>query len=326
MAVVAHPPADGARRGRALPYAAALFTTVLWSSSYVLIKEGVAEIPPLYFATLRYGLAFLILLAADLALSRRGRSQPPLGRRKGFLLVAAGVSGYTIAQGLQYVGLYYLPAVTTSFLLNFNPMFVLLLGVGLLGERVTPAQLLGFGLAILGAYAFFSENVAWGGQVFGVAVVVASGVGWAIYMVAVRSFYGPHGLSPLRLTTVTMGVGVAGMVVLTAASGQYAPLTLDGALTVVWLASANTAFAFVLWNWSLKAIPAYELTILQDLMLVEIALFALFFLGESITPVMVGGMGMVLAGVLVVQLKGRPRSEGGHDIADRVLQPAVEGP
>ena len=326
MAVVAHPPEDRPRRGRALPYAAALFTTVLWSSSYVLIKEGVAEIPPLYFATLRYGLAFLILLAADLALSRRGRTQRHLGRRKCLLLVAAGVSGYTIAQGLQYVGLYYLPAVTTSFILNFNPMFVLLLGVGLLGERVTPAQLFGFGVAILGAFAFFSERIAWGGQVFGVAVVVASGVGWAIYMVAVRSFYGPHGLSPLRLTTATMGVGVAGMVVLTAASGQYAPLTIGGALTVVWLATANTAFAFVLWNWSLKAIPAYEMTILQDLMLIEIALFAFFFLGESVTPVMAGGMGLVVAGVLVVQLKGRARSEGGHDIAEPRSQAAIEGP
>jgi len=94
------------------------------------------------------------------------------------------------------------------------------------------------------------------------------------------------------------------MVALTVLTGQYAPLTANGALIIVWLATANTALAFFLWNWSLKAISAYDLTVLQDLMLVEIAIFAFVFLQEVITPLMIAGMSMVLVGVLIVQVRG----------------------
>jgi drug/metabolite transporter (DMT)-like permease len=102
-----------------------------------------------------------------------------------------------------------------------------------------------------------------------------------------------------------MGVGVAGMVVLTVLSGRYSTLSTNGVLIIVWLATVNTALAFFMWNWALKAIPAYEITVLQDLMLVEIAFFALVLLGETITPIMAGGIVLVLAGVMIAQLKGK---------------------
>jgi drug/metabolite transporter (DMT)-like permease len=295
---------------RGAPYLAAFIVTVLWSSSYVLIKWGLEDIPPLFFATVRYALAFSILLALDPVMGKRRTGNGTGGKKQTILLVAAGIGGYTIAQGLQFVGLYYLPAVTTSFLLNFNPFFVLILSVGLLREGTSLTQLGGVGIALLGAWAFFSQQAALGGQVFGILVVIVSGLGWACYVVVARMLQRSGNMGSLRLTTTTMGVGVVGMVVLTILTGQYAPLTPSGILIIAWLATANTAFAFFMWNWCLRTIPAYELTVFQDLMLVEIAIFAFVFLQETITPFMVGGMALVLVGVLIVQLRagrGRPR-------------------
>jgi len=290
------------------PYIAAFIVTVLWSSSYVLIKWGLTDIPPLYFATVRYALAFAILLAFDLASRTRRTGNGTGGTKQVVLLVIAGLGGYTIAQGLQFVGLYYLPAITTSFLLNFNPFFVLVLSVGLLGEGTSLTQLGGVGLALIGAWAFFSQQAGLGGQVLGILVVIASGLGWACYVVVVRMLQRSGSMGSLRLTTTTMGIGAVGMVVLTIMTGQYAPLAPSGILIIVWLATANTALAFFMWNWSLKTIPAYELTVFQDLMLVEIAIFAFAFLQETITPFMVVGMALVLVGVLIVQLKARGSS------------------
>lgn len=291
--------------GRGAAYAVALLVTALWSSSFVLIKRGLADIPPLYFATLRYALAFAILLAV-MAATRRSRKEPlPAGRRRWVLLTAAGLAGYTVAQGFQYVGLYYLPAVTTSLVLNFTPFFVILLGASFLDERVSVAQVGALGVAVLGAVVYFSEKASGGGDWFGVLVVVSSGVGWAVYVAVVRMVQKSGGMGSLSLTTITMGAGVGGMAALTAATREYAPLSAAGVETVVFLAVVNTAFAFLAWNWTLKAIPAYELTVLQDLMLVEIAAFSLVFLGEVITPVMYAGIALVLAGVVLVQLKGR---------------------
>ena len=287
----------------AVPYVVSVLVTLLWSSSYVLIKWGLTDIPPLFFATLRYALAFVVLFVADIVVGSRRERANPIGKRQVVLLVIAGLGGYTVAQGLQFVGLSYLPAVTTSFLLNFNPFFVLVMGAGLLGEGASIAQLGGLVLALAGAWAFFSERATWGRQWFGVVIVIVSGLGWALYVVVVRLIHRSGYVGSLRLTTVTMGVGVAGMAALTALTGQYSALTTNGVLIIVWLATANTALAFFMWNWSLKVIPAYELTVLQDLMLVEIALFALVFLGETITPIMAGGMALVLAGVAVVQLR-----------------------
>jgi drug/metabolite transporter (DMT)-like permease len=286
-----------------LAYAGAIAVTVLWSSSYVLIKWGLADIPPLYFATLRYALAFVVLLAVEATFGRREPKGTPIGRRQAALLIVAGVTGYTIAQGFQFVGLYYLPAVTTSFLLNFNPFFVLMLGMGFLGEGASVLQLGGLALALAGAWAFFSERVAWEGQWLGILIVVVSGIGWAVYLISVRLLHRTGYVGSLRLTTSTMGVGVVGMAVLTALSGQYAALTTNGVLIIVWLATANTALAFFMWNLALKVIPAYELTVLQNVMLVEIAFFAFVFLQETITPIMITGMALVLAGVFVVQAR-----------------------
>jgi len=302
------PPGRGMAFGkwaRGIQYVVAFAVTILWSSSYVLIKWGLTDIPPLYFATVRYALAFVVLLVFDLAMGRRSPGNSVVGGKQAALLVVAGIGGYTIAQGLQFVGLYYLPAITTSFLLNFNPFFVLILSFALLGEGTSAAQLGGVGLALLGAWAFFSQQAALGGQAFGILIVVISGLGWAAYVVVARMLQRSGNMGPLRLTTITMGVGVAGMAVLTALTGQYAQLTTNGVIIIVWLATANTALAFFLWNWSLKAIPPYELTVFQDLMLVEIAILAFVFLQETITTLMIGGMALVLVGVLIVQVKAR---------------------
>ena len=284
----------------------------------MLIKWGLSDIPPLYFATLRYSLAFLVLVAVEGVFGRREPRGGPVGKKQAGLLVIAGIAGYTVAQGLQFVGLYYLPAVTTSFLLNFNPFFVLALGMGLLGEGASTLQVGGLALALAGGWAFFSQKVSWGGQWLGVLVVVISGVGWAAYLVSVRMLHRTGYVGSLRLTTTTMGFGVVGMVVLTLLSGQYAPLTLTGIVIIVWLATANTALAFFMWNWALREIPAYELTVLQNVMLVEIALFAFVFLQETITTVMVVGMALVLAGVFVVQAQaGRRSAQMSHASGER---------
>jgi len=55
------------------PVLQALLVTFLWSTSFIIIKWGLAEIPPLTFAGLRYSIAFLALL--PLALAPKYRNQ-----------------------------------------------------------------------------------------------------------------------------------------------------------------------------------------------------------------------------------------------------------
>jgi drug/metabolite transporter (DMT)-like permease len=286
------------------------------------MKRALTEIPPLYLVTLRYALAFALLtgIGAMQARVREEGARPPAGSLK--LLLVAGVCGYTMAQGLQIVGLFYLPAITTSFLLSFTPAFVLALGWLALRERASMVQLLGLGVALVGAYVFFYGRVQPQGELLGVAVVLLSGAGWAIYLVVVRELQQSYAFDSLRLTVITMGIGVIGMAILSAAFSEYAPLTVEGVVIIVWLAAANTALAFLLWNRALSVLPAFELAMLQNAMLFEIALFAWAILGEAVTPLMALGMVFALAGILLVQLRTFSR-RGGRGSQIREPRPGV---
>src|SRR3712207_1486115 len=115
-------------RGRAVLQA--LGVTVLWSTSWVLIKVGLADIPALTFAGLRYGLACLCLLPFVLQPATRAA----LGRlpAAGWVRLAGlGVLLYAVTQGAQFLGLALLPAATVSLLLNLTPVVVGLLGMRL---------------------------------------------------------------------------------------------------------------------------------------------------------------------------------------------------
>ena len=64
---------------------------------------------------------------------------------------------------------------------------------------------------------------------------------------------------------------------------------------VIWLAVVNTAFAFTLWNHTLRTLSAVESSIINNTMLVQIALLAWAFLGEPLTERQIAGM--IVAGL-----------------------------
>jgi drug/metabolite transporter (DMT)-like permease len=65
----------------------------------------------------------------------------------------------------------------------------------------------------------------------------------------------------------------------------------------------NTAFAFTLWNSTLRTLSAVESSILNSLMMPQIAILAVVFLGEGLTIKEIVGLILIFAGVIVVQLK-----------------------
>jgi drug/metabolite transporter (DMT)-like permease len=72
---------------------------------------------------------------------------------------------------------------------------------------------------------------------------------------------------------------------------------------VAWLAIVNTAFAFTLWNRSLRVLTAVESSVLNGLMLPQIALLAVLFLGESLSGRQVVALVLAAAGALAVQIR-----------------------
>ncbi len=218
-------------------------------------------------------------------------------------LVIAGVAGYAVAQGLQFVGLYYLPAITVTFLLNFTPVFVTVLGIVFLNERPTKIQVTGMTVALAGAYLYFLTPIS-GSQIVGVLITLVSGLGWAIYMIMIRNFQRVDTLSTSTLTATTMSIGAAVLIISASTLEGIPNIDSSGWAIIIWLSVINTALAFYIWNHTLRRIRAYELSILQNTMLVQIAVLAVLFLGEGLTINNVVGIVLVLTGVMLVQLHG----------------------
>jgi drug/metabolite transporter (DMT)-like permease len=116
-------------------------------------------------------------------------------------------------------------------------------------------------------------------------------------------------LTPALVTAVSMGIGGLTLLVGGAAVQGVPALSPTSWLIILWLAAVNTAFAFTLWNHTLRTLSALESSIINNTMLIQIALLAWLFLGETIRVPQGIGMAIAAAGILIVQLRrSRPIS------------------
>ena len=285
-------------RSRLLAFLEILLVTLLWSSSYILTKFGLIEVTPLILVALRYITASVILLIVALMRGELVAIDCDSLLKLGFL----GITGYSIAQGLQCLGLSYLPAVSVTFILNFTPIQVLLLSLIFLGERPTKWQLSGVALVLSGAYVFFSERLV-GGNLTGIMITLVSGLGWAAYLVSGRLLFRDKEKGTLGMTAISMGIGTLFIAGAAFTIEGFTHISLSAWGIILWLGLVNTAFAFLLWNHALKRLEAFEVAITQNTMLIQIAVLSWIFLGEQLTPLKVFAMALVFFGVLIVQLK-----------------------
>jgi len=284
----------------------ALFVTFLWATSWVLIKLGLqASLPALTFAGLRYSLAFLCLAPFVLFNAGHRATLRALPRATWGQLALLGVVLYTLTQGAQFVGLAYLPAATLTLLLNLTPIVVALTSRGLTGETPARGQWAGILLSAAGAAVYFFPLALPAGQRIGLVVGLVGVLANVAAALLGRRVNRAGGLSPLLVTTVSMGIGGGLLLAAGAATQGFGRLGPSQWLIVAWLAVVNTAVAFTLWNHTLRTLTAVESSVINNTMLPQIAILAWLFLDEPLSARQIIGMTLVGAGTLVVQLRRR---------------------
>lgn len=282
----------------------ALFVTFLWSTSWVLIKFALNEIPPLTFAGLRYTLAFFILLPG---LWKQKEIIHRLSGKEWKQLAALGFTFYTLTQGGQFLTLNYLDATTFSLLLNFTSILVALFGIIILREIPLLWQWAGITLFLIGVLIYFSPVFVPTGQklglVFGGITVCAN----AVASLLGRSVNRGNTIPPLVVTVISMGIGAILLLGTGLAVQGLPPLSWSSWAVIGWLAAVNTALAFTLWNITLRTLTAVESSIINNAMLVQIAVLAWLFLGEQLNLNNVIGLVLATLGVLFVQVAPKLR-------------------
>ena len=277
----------------------ALLVTFLWSTSWVLIKISLNDIPPLTFAGLRYSLAAILLLPA---MFKQRKAFAALTRRDWWKLVLLGVVFYALTQGGQFVTMKYLDTITFSLLLNFSAVVVALLGIVGLREYPSPLQWGGIAIFIGGVLLYFLPQGGMAGSVLGYLLAAMSIVANAVGSLMGRGINREKRIPPMIVTGVSMGIGAALMLGVGVAVEPWPKLSLTNILVILWLGAVNTAFAFYLWNLSLQHLSAMESSIINNTMMIQIAVLSWIFLQQrlnwlEIIALLIAAVGIFLANI-----------------------------
>jgi len=294
-------------RQHALAVLQALLVTFLWSTSWILVKIGLddLDLQPLSFAGLRYAVAALILLPFGIRAMRTARRATPVGGRLIGRVAIYGLLFVAVAQGAQFAALAVLPATAVSLILSSIPVWVAFMALAGGAERATIGQAGGIGLLTFGALLYFGpfelDADAGIGLVAAAVCVAAAAISSHLGRGLARDATARLG-GPIGLTASSMAVGGVVLLGVSVVLEGWPGLDLAGALIIGWLALVNTAFAFTLWNHTLRTLTAVDSSVVNNTMTIQIAVLAIVFLGEQLGPLQLIGLFLAAGGAAVVQL------------------------
>ena len=290
---------------------APLAAAALWGGMYVVSKWGFALIPPVTLGFLRVAVGASALW---IVVAGRGGHTPSRDEWPAFVALGGCV---TLTVATQFVGTELTNASQGSLLTVLTPVFTVLLGAAVLGERVTAAKaggmtLAGVGTAVVLAGQYDLASMAAGNAV-GVALLLIGSAAWAGYTVwgvrAVRRHGALRAATYSSLASLPLlgGLAVAELWYLGVSPADI-PLTAASVGAVLYLGLGATAAAWYLWYKGLEYVPAGTVAVFFFAQPAVGSALGAALLGESLgTGFLVGGA-LMTAGIWTVS---RERGAGG---------------
>ena len=275
----------------------ALLVTVIWSSSFVIVKIGLETLGPLTIAGLRYSLGALALL--PLFLFNRPERKP-ISRSLWLRLIIIGISSYTIGNGALFWGLKYIPATTGSFLMGLIPLLVMIGGAIFLKEIPTRWQGLGVFISLAGSVVYFSGGLQ-PGEPLGIAILGLGLVGFMTFSLLGRGIARERTLDTLVLTTIPLIIGGLITICLALIVEGIPQFTTRSLWVVIWLALVNTSLGYLIYNHALRELTALEINMLMILTPLFTAFISWIMLRERLDLWQGIGLVVMIVGVFLVQ-------------------------
>lgn len=280
----------------------AIFVTILWSSSWLFIKWGLKDIPPILFSGLRYAIASLILLGL-IFIQPKYRSEIVALDKMSYLKFGFyGLILITVTQGAQFVSLLYLPAISVTLILNLTIIAVLALSFVFLNEKTTKIQQLLIFTSFLGIIIYFHNKIDESLNLFGLLIAIIGMLANASSIILGRSINKSKTNSPLVLTGISMTIGSFLLLVLALTFESIPSLNLLSIFYIVYLGLVNTALAFTIWNKTMQTLRAIDSTLINNLMTPQIVLLAFFFLNEIPSLLDWIGIIVIVGSILLIQI------------------------
>lgn len=272
---------------------------LLWGSTWIVIREGLHDLPPFTSAGARFTLAGVVMVVVALTIGRReGGNKPPT-----YMWVMHGTLNFAISYGIVYCTEVVLPSGLVAVLWGVYPMMMAASGhLFLPGEQLHGRQWLGFLVGFVGLLLLFLTDLQGFGSV-GVpaaAVLLLSPLVSVIGTTVVKK-YGTNTNSTL-LNRNGMLLGACLLILCSLLFEREAEMSWTGPaiLGVGYLALGGTVLTFGIYFWLLRFAPAYKLSLIAYVT-PAIALFLGWFIDEEpVTLYTLAGCGLIMGGILGV--------------------------
>jgi drug/metabolite transporter (DMT)-like permease len=278
-----------------------LLVAFFWGGTFIAGRLAAQHVAPFSAAFLRFLIASAALLAV---VWRRGGRLPRLTR--GLLLPVAllGLSGVFAYNVCFFEGLRRIEAGRAALIIANNPIGIALGAALFFRERLSALQTAGILLSIGGALTVISrgrpEMILSGGIGAGELLILGCVASWVTFSLVGKLVM--RLLSPLEATLYAALVGTAALLPFALAEGLPAAwpgYTFRDWICLAYLGLFGTVAGFVWYYQGIRQIGAAKAGVFINFVPVSALLLGWLMLGEALTPALITGGALVLAGVVL---------------------------
>lgn len=274
---------------------------LIWGSTWLVIKVGLEDAPPLWSAALRFLLAATLLYGINYVAKQRY----PIGWRNKWRAAWPGIFTFFGSYALTYMGEDYISSALAAILFAVFPFFVMaLMPLMVKTERVGFMSLIGALVGFGGTILIFAEPVqVESSALIGMIFLILSPICAAIGSVSVKAYL--HSAPVFPMITLQMTVGA---ILMTLCAIIFEPFsdfksTTSSVGAILFLAIFGSIITFGGYFWLLKQLRLVTMSMIALITPVVAMFMGYVFLKEKLTIENYIGAALVLMGVAIVNIK-----------------------
>ena len=293
----------------------AFIVVVVWGSTFVFTKLLLIDgLSPAQIFTLRFIIAYVLLLAFSLGMGRRHHWLSS-GWKDELIMLALGVTGGSLYFLAENEALRYTTTTNTSLIVCSCPLVAaLLISLFYKSERLRRIQLVGSLLAVLGvAVVVLNGRFVLHLSPIGDGLALVANLCWAVYsllLIPVNKRY-----DAVFITRKVFFYGLLTMIPYYLVVPSELPTAMGGTLdlnillkpavlgNLLFLGCVASMLCFVLWTWVMRRLGAVVATNYVYINPLATVFFAWLILAEPVTPFFVLGALLILAGMYLADRK-----------------------
>ena len=274
---------------------------LIWGSTWLVIKLGLEDAPPIWSAALRFILAAALLYG----INHVAKQRYPVGWRNKWRAAWPGIFTFFGSYALTYMGENHITSALAAILFAVFPFFIMaLMPLMVKTERVGIRSLIGAVVGFGGVVMIFAEPVQIGsGALIGMIFLILSPICAAIGSVSVKAYFHDEPVFPMITLQMTVGAILLTLTALVFEPFSDFKFTTTSVGAIVFLASFGSIITFGSYYWLLKRVRLVTMSMIALITPVVAMFMGYIFLKEELTVGNYIGAALVLMGVAIVNIK-----------------------